>query len=259
MLNVFTRQGINIHYIHFLTFMVMKDIRLRYRKTLLGYSWMLLAPLLQMLVVGFIFSYFIKIPDYFSFLFINLLLWNFVSQSLAKSTVCIVHERVLLQKAKFPVEILPISSVIAGFYQLVISFAIFLPIMALVKGLPGINPAFFVAALVWLLVIIVGLSLLLSALYVRFRDVNYLLQAFIQLWFYATPVLYSLELIPPHIQPIFALNPLTSVFELFQYSLFKSALPAPQVIISNVVISILILIFGVLIFRREKAWFADSL
>ena len=236
-----------------------KELKVRYKKAFLGFFWVFLNPILQMAIIGFVFSFFIKIPNYYLFLVLGLLCWQFFSISINKATICFVNERTLLQKAKIPKESIPLSIILSNFIHLVISliiYSIFLWAVGkfLISGLLLIIPA-----LLWLLILTIGISLITASLNVRFRDINFFVQSITILWFYATPVLYSLELIPPNLHSLFALNPLTSPFVLIQRAYLGFGLISNQILLINLVISILLLVLGVKIFQKKNHYFIDWL
>ena len=119
------------NYFDFLWAMTEKEIKVRYKRAMFGFFWIILNPLLQMLIIGLIFSFFIKIPNYFLFLFSGLLLWQFFSLSVSKTTPSFIYERSLLQKAKFPKEAIPISIIISNFFNLLISLILLLSFLLL--------------------------------------------------------------------------------------------------------------------------------
>lgn len=246
-------------YIDLLLAFTEKEMKVRYKNTILGILWILLNPVLQMAIIGFIFSFFIKIPNYFLFLFTGLLPWQFFTLSLNKATNSFVNERSLLQKARFSKEIIPISVILSNFIQLLISFCLFLIFLFvtgnfLVSGLLLLLPA-----LVWLLAFTIGLSLITASLNVRFRDVGFFIQTVIVLWFYATPVLYNLEVIQGKLHPFFALNPLTSPFVLVHRAFLGYGQVSNQIMLINLIISILVFLLGILIYRKNHRYFIDWL
>lgn len=259
MVNIRKRLNNIKNYLDFLWTFTEKEIKLRYKRTIFGFLWVLLTPFLQMLIVGFIFSFFIKIPDYFAFLFIGLLLWNFFSVSLSNATFSIVQERNLLQKARFPIEAVPISIVAANFFHTFISILIFIVIFA---PFGKVNfPAFFIIlpVLVWIFIFTLGASLLLAALNVRYRDVKFLTQTLLLLWFYATPVLYNIGLIPENFRKLFFLNPLTAIFELSRYALIGASVVDPILVFMNLLFSFFVVILGFIFFHKQKKYFVDWL
>src|SRR3972149_8002442 len=140
-----------IFYLDFLWAMTEKEIKARYKKAVFGFLWVILNPILQMVVIGLIFSYFIKIPNYFLFLFSGLLPWQFFSLSLSKATPSIVYERTLLQKGKFPIEAIPISIILSNFFNMVISLALFLPVILFSTKISLTSIIVLIPILFWLL------------------------------------------------------------------------------------------------------------
>ncbi len=253
------------NYLDFLLAMTEKEIKARYKNAFLGFLWIFLNPLLQMLIIGIIFQNFIRIgiDNYFIFLFPGLLAWNFFSYSLAKTTPAIVYERNLIQKANFPREAIPLSIVFANFFHFLISTLFFIVFLLLSGNFITANFLFsafyFIISVLWLLFFTGGLALLTSALNVKYRDVNFFIQALIILWFYATPVIYSLQILPASHLWLFRLNPLTSAFEAFRYSLIGSSLIYDNLLIYNLSISLIVLGFGVWVFKKESKNFSDWL
>ena len=246
-------------YIDFLWAMTEKEVKVRYKRAAIGFLWVVLNPVLQMLIVGFIFSFFIKIPNYFLFLFTGLLPWTFFSSSLSKATPSIVYERYLLQKAKFPIEAIPVSIILSNFLHALVSFALLFSFLLVTDRLIFPQVILVIPSLIWLLAFTIGISLLTSALYVRFRDINFLVQTALALWFYGTPILYNLTLIPAGFRFLFALNPLTSIFELFHFSVLNQGVVDYQIAILNLLSSIIIIVFGIVIFRKQNRYFVDWL
>jgi len=247
------------NYFDFIWAMTEKELKARYKRAVFGFLWILLNPLLQMAIIGVILSFFIKIDNYFLFLFSGLLPWQFVSLSLTKATPSIVYERALLQKAKFPIESIPISIVIANFINMAVSFILFFIILLFLGKLDVWAVVLSTPVLIWLLFFTVGLSLLTSSLQVKYRDVNFFVQTALILWFYVTPVLYNLSLIPKELFPVFALNPLTSIFEILHHLLFKQGVIDYRIIAINLLLSILIVFLGIYIFKKEHKYFVDWL
>lgn len=247
------------HNLDFLWAMTEKEIKARYKRAVFGFLWVILNPVLQMLIVGFIFSFFIKIPNYFLFLFTGLLPWQFFSFSLSKATTSFVNERALIQKAKFPKESIPVSIILSNFIHLVISLFLFLSLLLVIgKGI-NLQILLLIPTLIWLLVFTIGFSLLTATLQVRYRDISFFNQTLLTLWFYATPILYNLTLIPDKARFLFALNPLTSIFELFHFSILGSGTINYKIIAINLFFSMAILMLGILVFKKQEKYFTDFL
>lgn len=264
-MNCFTQSQQLNYWSDFLLAMTEKEIKARYKHASLGFLWVLLNPLLQMLVIGFVFQFFVPVQtdNYFLFLFSGLLPWNFFSMSITKTTPMFVYERSLIQKAKFPKESIIISIVLSNFFHLIISLVLFLPI-ALLFGMGNLfNWLVLLPALLWLLLLTSGMSLLFSSLNVKYRDVNFVVQAIMPLWFYATPVVYSLALIPESIKKLFYLNPMTGLIALFRFGslgYLDQAINGGELVsalVIGVIASALFFFLGVRIFRKESSTFDD--
>jgi len=239
--------------------MTEKEIKARYKRAVFGFLWVILNPVLQMLIIGLIFSFFIKIPNYFLFLFTGLLPWTFFSMSLSKATPSIVYERTLLQKAKFPIEAIPISIILSNFLHMVVSLLLLILLLFFINKLVFLQILIIIPTLTWLLALTIGISLLTATLQVRFRDINFFIQTLLILWFYATPILYNLSLIPSRLHFLFALNPLTSIFELFHFSLLNQGVINYQLMITNLSISVVIILLGIAAFKSYHRNFIDWL
>lgn len=249
------------HFWELLWGMTERELRARYKNTVFGFIWLVANPVLQMLIIGFVFPLFIKgaVPNYNFYLLTGLLAWNFFSLSLSKTTPSIVNERSLIKKAFFPREVIPISMILSNFINYLAAFALFMmPIFFLHTLTPG-SLLFFLLGLALLVIFTVGASLLTSALNVRFRDINFFVQAILIIWFYATPIVYSLSQIPKHYLWLWRFNPLTSCIQLMQHALVGSALPGPGMIAANALVISITLLLGAFMFRRESKNFDDWL
>lgn len=243
----------------FLFAMVKRDISTKYKFTRLGIYWVILNPILKMLIIGFVFQYFvtIKIDNYFIFLYIGLLLWNYFSDTITKNTSIIVEERSLVQKSNFPREIIVLSTIFTNIISLLVSLLLLI-ILMLLLGIGIYKTWIFLPLTVIILMIVTsGLSLLLSALYVRHRDTGFIVSAILPFWFYSTPIIYSLDILPKAITWILYLNPITFIIELFRYLILGipvfSLLGCTIGIISTTILSLI----GYWYFNIEKFGFSD--
>ena len=239
--------------------MTNKELRARYKNTIFGFLWMVINPVMQMFVIGFIFNFFVKEPlqNYHYYLLIGLLVWNFFSLSLSKSTPSIVNERSLIKKAKFPNQTIPLSIIASNLVHLTVAFCILFILMistkvAVISNLPNILLGF-----ILLTMFTVGISLLTSALNVKFRDVNFFVQAILIVWFYATPIVYSIHSIPYNMMWLWRLNPLTSIVQLFQSILTSSPGPGIAMLGINFMLIILCDLAGIIIFAHLSKNFDD--
>lgn len=258
------------HYVDFLVAMTEKEIKARYKFAILGFLWIVLNPLLQMLVIGFVFQFFIpvKVDNYFLFLFTGLLPWNFFSYTVTKNTPMIINERSLISKAKFPREAVVLSIVLSNLFHFLIALSLLLLVLLadkvffdhynlfqLIQYLSRLLLT--LPLLIWVTALTSGLSLLLSALNVRYRDVNFIVQAIMPLWFYATPIVYTLKLLPSFLHPLFYLNPMVGIIESFHFSLLNLPFTSLNFIGVSVLMTIVIVYFGWKIFEKESKFFDD--
>lgn len=249
------------HFLDLLLGMTQKELTARYKHTVFGFLWVFINPLIQMLIIGFIFPFFIKEPiDHYNlYLFTGLLTWNFFSLSLTKTTPSIVFERSLIKKAQFPHAVIPLSIILSNSVNLLLAFLLVIPASLYFHIFSIASLAYFVAGLSMLLGFTTGISLLTAALNVRFRDVNFFVQAILIVWFYLTPVVYSIYFVPRSVIWIWRLNPMTSAVQFFQHAFVDFPAPGMAMIAINAAITTLFLILGIWIFQRESKFFDDWL
>lgn len=249
------------HFLELLWGMTEKELHVRYKHTVFGFLWLIVNPLLQMLIIGFVFPLFIKEPvsHYNYYLFTGLLAWNFFSISLTKATPSFVNDRSLIKKARFPKAVIPISIILSNILNYLAAFLIFLVPVLFLNTLTPMSLPYAAAGFFMLITFTIGLSLLTATLNVRYRDVNFFVQAVLIIWFYATPVVYSLSQIPPRFLWLWRLNPLTSIMQLMQHALVNAALPGPAMLVSNIFVIIVITTIGIVIFQKENKNFDDWL
>jgi lipopolysaccharide transport system permease protein len=240
-----------------------KELKARYKHALLGFLWVFLIPLIQMLVLGFVFSIFLKfnIKNYYLFLFTGLLPWNFFSLALNKATPRIIFDRSLIQKSKFPRSSIPLSMILSYFIHFLASLLLLLIYLIITKQwyfFSPINLSFIIVGILLLLIFTIGLSLITSALNVFYRDIAFAVQAGIMFWFYLTPIIYPFSAIPDNYQQVFYLNPLLTVFSFLQKPVIDFNLPA-NIIFFHILIIFLTCIVGFYVFRKKEKYFADFL
>lgn len=248
------------YWLDFLLAMTAKEIKARYKFAALGFLWIVLNPLLQMLIVGSIFRFLISVPtdNYFMYLFAGLLPWNFFSYTVSKNTPMILNERSLIKKAYFPRENIILSVVAANAFHLCIAFLLFFFIAVAVRGttvfvaLPSM-----IFALVLLCMLTAGCSLLFSTLNVRFRDVNFFVQALMPLWFYATPIVYATSMVPSSLQYLLYFNPLTLPLELLQFGFAGGESPYGIWQLPGIIITSAIFVVGWWKFTKDAPFFED--
>jgi len=238
--------------------MTLRELKIRYKNTSLGFLWGIIYPVLQAVIIGFIFQFLFKVPDknYQYSLFLNLLIWNFFSGSLENATQSIVQNRTIIKKAKFPYAVIPLSIVFCNALHLTFSLLLFCIFVSIFHITIGINIFILIIGFVLLVLFTASLSLASSSLNVRNRDVGFLTRAALMIWFYATPVVYSITKIPSNIQYLWYFNPLTEIVMFFQSSFFQTEI-SPLFIFSNSLLIIGVIILGIFLFRKREDNFGD--
>lgn len=249
------------HFFELLTAMTEKELRVRYKHTVFGFLWIIINPLLQMLMIGFVFRFFMKqtIEHYYHYLFAGLIVWNFFTLSLTKATTSVVFERSLIKKARFPRSVIPLSIILSNFIHMVLAQTLFLIPTAAIGTLSWQSVPYLLLAFLMLGMFTVGLSLLTSSLNVRYRDIQFIVQALLMVWFYASPIVYVLSIVPGRLHWIWGINPMTSVLQLFQHAYVGSPLPEAGTFTANAVLITAVFITGVWVFRSESQNFDDWL
>ena len=250
------------NYRELIYFMTWRDLKVRYKQTLLGAAWAILKPFLTMIVFTIFFGNLAGVPSdgvpYPIFSFSGLLPWELFASALTVASHSLVSNRHMITKIYFPRMILPISSVLSGLVDFFIAFTILIVMMFYyqVKLTSAIwaLPLFLVLALITAL----GVGLWLSALNVLYRDINYITPFLVQFWLFITPIAYGSSLVPEKWQLIYALNPMTGVVEGFRWSLLGTTQGAPSLtLLVSAVIAVLLLVSGLFYFRRTERQFAD--
>jgi lipopolysaccharide transport system permease protein len=252
-------------YRELLYFLVWRDLKVRYKQTILGATWIVLQPVVSMVVFSLLFGTLLKVPSggvpYPIFAYAALLPWNYFASSLNRSSTSLVGSAHLITKVYFPRLIIPISGVLSGLVDFAIAFLVLAGLMVFYRIAPTPAAALLPAFLLLAMLTALGFGLWLSALNVRFRDVNYLVPFLVQVWMYLTPVIYGSTLIPERFRFLLALNPMTGVVEGFRWALLGHHLaeaqpPGPLFAIS-IAISLLVLASGAIFFRSTERTFAD--
>lgn len=250
-----------VHLRDLLSELVQRDMRLRYKRSLLGVLWSLLNPLLQLVVFTFIFGVVLplNIPHFPLFLFTGLLAWNWFQSSLIEATGAIVDNRELIRRPGFPDAILPLVSVSTNFLHYLLALPVLLIFVA-ASGIP-FHPVLLALPLVLAVqfIITLGLAYVVAALHVRFRDTRYLLGIALLLGFYLSPVFYDAAAIPAAYQGIYRLNPMVTLLEAYRAMLMEGVFPSPWMLLAWAVVGALVLLLGVRLFRRMSVHFAEEL
>ena len=239
---------------------VKKEIRGRYKNSVLGVLWTFLNPLLQLAVYAFIFPLILKTtqPYYVIFVCIGLIPWTFFTTAVSQSTGTIIANGNIIKKVYFPREILPISVVTSGMVNFLISTLIIIA-FCFIYGL-GLTKyiVFFPLVLLIQYVLQLGISFILSALTVYFRDLEHFVQIILQVMFYATPIVYGLDSIPEAFKNVMNLNPMAHIISGYRAIFYHQTVPDMKALSVLLVLSILFCIAGYFIFRKLQKGFAEE-
>lgn len=242
--------------------LVKRDLKGRYKGSVLGFLWTFLNPLLQLAVYTMVFSRIMRagIEDYYLFLFVALIPWIFFSTSLSGGAGCILAQQDMVKKIYFPREVLPISYVTSQFVNMLLSFVVIFLVLLLsghslrlatLLCLPLIMMVEYMMAL--------GFSMVMSAVTVYIRDFEYILGIFMLAWQFLTPVMYSMQQIPLDMQWIFACNPMTSVITAYRDILYYGKAPQFQTLAFAAVVGMIMMIAGWGAFYRLQRRFVEEL
>lgn len=241
--------------------LTLKEVKARYKQSFLGFFWVVLSPFFQMLIMSFIFSKVMRVNDlgvpYPVYLYAGLLPWLFFANSLQNATEELVENASLIKKIYFPREILVLSALLAKTFDFALSTLIFLLLMMWYR-IPFTPYMFLFLPLFALQFLFTyGVSLFLAATNLFYRDVRYLLSLIITLWFYLTPVIYATEFFPPQYRWIFQINPMSVFINAYRQILLTNGLPNFPSLAIGVLVSVVIFIISLNIFRRLEGMFAD--
>jgi lipopolysaccharide transport system permease protein len=248
-------------YRELLYFLTWRDIKVRYRQTVIGALWAVLQPVLMMLVFGLFFGRLAGLSSegkpYAVFAFAALVPWTLFSQALRGAAESVVKSGALVSKIYFPRLIVPLASAASFIVDFLISLVVLLGIM----GFYGIYPT---ARVVWLpllatfaLVAALAVGIWLAALNVRYRDVGYVVPFLVQLWLFASPVGYSTTIVPGIWRTLYGLNPMVGIVEGFRWAMVGTTTTPGPIVAVSAAVTLLLLLGGLLYFRRTERTFAD--
>jgi lipopolysaccharide transport system permease protein len=247
-------------YRELLYFIVWREIKVRYRQTVLGVAWAIIQPFMMMVVFSLFFGKFIKVPragiPYPLFSYAAILPWLLFSESLSRCTNSIIDETALINKVYFPRLIMPLANVISPVVDFAFSSVVFFALMLYYGFMPTLKIIFLPFFLLLAMITALAVGLWLSAINVQYRDVRYTVPFLIQFWFFASPVVYSSASLPASWQWLYGLNPMVGVIEGFRWMLVGTQPPAATMFISFSLV-LVILVSGAFYFRRMEKTFAD--
>lgn len=242
--------------------LVKKDLRGRYKGSVLGFLWTFINPLFQLIVYTVVFSFILKtnIERYYLYLFVGLIPWIFFSSSITVGAASVVTQKDLIKKIYFPRMVIPISYVTSCFVNMLLCFIVIFAVI-IFSGV-GVN---FLALLTLPVIMAVeyllalGMALLASAVTVYFRDLEHILGIISMAWMYMTPIMYDKAIVPERLLPVFNLNPMTHVIECYRDVLYHKQIPDLTSLLSAAGLGILFLFIGCIVFSKLQKHFAEEL
>jgi ABC-type polysaccharide/polyol phosphate export permease len=239
--------------------LVQREIKARYKQSVVGYFWVILNPLVLMAVYTFVFSVVFRFPvdiPYPLFLFAALLPWNFLQQGIMSATNSLVNNDILLKKVAFPREVIPYSVLIAKGVDFLFSLLLFLLLIIVFKVNLSASIILFIPILIIQVILMTGLALLLSTFNLFYRDIQYLTNLVLMVWMYMSPVVYPLSMVPAKYIWLYKLNPMVGIIEGYRAVIF--GYPLEYSILSwALFVSLITLLLGFLVFKKFEKVFAD--
>jgi lipopolysaccharide transport system permease protein len=247
-------------YRELLSFFIWRDIKVRYKQTLLGAGWAIVQPLMTMVVFTIFFGHLAKVPSdglpYPVFSLMALVPWTYFASALAGCSTSLSGYQHIISKVYFPRLIIPLAAVIAPLVDFTIGFVMLVGFMAWYRIVPGPAVMWLPAFMLLALGTAAGVGVWLAALNVRYRDVRYVVPFVVQLWMFATPVAYPASLVPERWRAVYGLNPMAGVIEGFRWALAGGPAPGVITFVSAAVVVVL-MTGGAIYFRKLEGTFAD--
>jgi ABC-2 type transport system permease protein len=234
--------------------LALKELRVRYKRSALGFMWALLNPLMMMVILTIVFSHIMRLPvqSYAVFLLSALLPWTFFSQALSYSVESIVGNGELLKKVKVAKSVFPLAAVISNVLNFLMSLVPLVLILAVLRFPLHWTWIFLPVPMLALFLFTLGCGFLCATLNVFYRDVSHVIQIILQAWFYLSPVMYSLEFLPQRFRGVFRLNPMLYLLNEFRMAIYYGQMPTMQSIAASLAIGLGFLIAGYGLFRRYE-------
>lgn len=244
-----------------LYFLIWREIKVRYKQAVFGFAWAIVQPLLMMLTFTLFFGILAKISSgdvpYPIFAYSGLLPWTLLASGIIRSSNSLIQEANLLQKVYFPRLLMPLAAVLSPLLDFVFAFLVLIGLMFFFGYLPTIMMLWLLPFLILELMLVLGIGLWLSAINVEYRDIAFLIPFLLQLWLFASPVIYPSSFVPARFLTIYGLvNPMSGIIEGFRWAILGTEPPGYLIAVSIAII-IVILISGAFYFRRREKVFAD--
>ena len=250
-----------LRYKDVLYFLILRNIKVKYKQTLLGISWAVIQPFMMMVVFTIFFGKLAKIPSdgipYPLFSYSALVPWTYFSVTLGTTGNCLVSNANLIRKVYFPRIALPLSTVISGLLVFVIASTVLIGMLIYYKVGLSWELCLFPIIIVPLVVLTSGIGMLLAALNVKFRDVRYIIPFLVQLWLFATPIIYPVTILPERFRILANLNPMTGLVEAFRAILLPDKFIDWHALWVSCIVALVFFVIGLFYFKKTEDEFAD--
>ncbi len=241
--------------------LILRDLKVLYRQTALGACWAIAQPLFTVLIFTVIFGHFAKIPTdgapYALFAGSAVVLWTYFSEAVRRSANGLVAEAELIRKIYFPRLVIPLATVVSPMVDFAIALGVLLALMAWYGAVPDWHLLLAVPTLIVTAMLALGVSLWLGPVNVRFRDIKHTLPFLIQIWMYASPIVYASSIVPASVRWIYALNPMVGLIEAFRFAILGGTPPDVFAVAVSVAAALALLVSGLIFFQRMERSFAD--
>ena len=242
--------------------LVHRELRGRYKGSVLGFLWTFINPLLQLVVYTMVFSVIMRngIEKYYLFLFVALVPWTLISAALVNGSVCITSSPDMVKKIYFPREVLPLASTISNFVNMMLCFIVVFAVLIVTNYGVNLKAVLYMPAIMTVeFILALGITLLTSALNVYMRDIAYILSIVAMAWQFLTPIMYTSEMVPEELLPIFRMNPMTPIIEAYRDVLYYKVCPDLSTLTSAAILGIIIFIIGEIVFSKLQRGFCEEL
>ncbi|PWT70506.1 MAG: phosphate ABC transporter permease [Chloroflexi bacterium] len=244
-------------------FLAWRDVKVRYKQTIIGVVWVLLQPLAMVSVFWLLFGRIAQLPSdgipYPLYVLVGLIPWQFFSRVIGESTNSLITDQRLITRVYFPRLVVPIATTLTALVDFGLAMCLVIVLMIWFGAVPGAALLFLPIAILLMLLAAMGVGFWLSALNVEYRDVMHAVPFLVQFWFFVTPILYGTSILPDSWRWLFALNPVTSVVESFHWCLLGTIPMDATILIMSAALAIASFFFGMMWFRRRERSFVDSL
>jgi lipopolysaccharide transport system permease protein len=249
------------NYRDLLFFMIGRNIKVKYKQTVLGGLWAVIQPFFMMVVFTLFFGKLAKIPSdgipYPIFNYTAMVVWAYFSQAISQSGNSIVGESNLLSKVYFPRIIIPLTPVLSGLLDFCIAFFVLILMMVYYHIYPTATILLLPVLVIVMILTATGVGMILAALNAKYRDIQYTIPFLIQLWMFASPIVYPSSLIPERYRLIYALNPMAGVIEGFRCALLRTGVFPTEMILVSSLVSLGLFLAGIVYFKQVERHFAD--